>query len=47
MRQTLIFAPLFTMVLLTFIVWLTMYFSRVNEMKAKKIHPNRWPRTVI
>ena len=41
MRQTAIFAPMFVMVLLTFIVWLKMYFSRVNEMKAKQIHPQK------
>ena len=41
MRQTLIFAPMLVMVLLTFIVWLTMYFTRVNEMKSKQIHPQK------
>ena len=39
MHSNVILAPLFAQILLTFIVWVTMYKTRVEEMKKKKIHP--------
>jgi len=41
MENYVILAPTFAMVFLTFIVWITMYRTRVAEMKAKKIHPQK------
>lgn len=39
MDQRQIFYPALAMVLLTFAVWLRMYFTRVAEMKRERIHP--------
>ena len=33
--------PLFAMVLLTLLVWLRLYQTRLTEMKLKRIHPQR------
>lgn len=33
--------PLIAQVILTTVVWLRMYFSRSNEMKAKRLHPQK------
>jgi hypothetical protein len=34
-----IFLPALAMVVLTFVVWLRMYFMRIGEMKRERIHP--------
>ena len=34
-----IFLPALAMVLLTFVVWLRMYFMRIGQMKRERIHP--------
>ena len=41
MENYVILAPTFAMVFLTFVVWITMYKTRVAEMRAKKIHPQK------
>jgi hypothetical protein len=39
MQANAIFLPVLAMVVLTFVVWLRMYFSRIGEMKRERIHP--------
>jgi hypothetical protein len=39
MQANAIFLPALAMVVLTFVVWLRMYFSRIGEMKRERIHP--------
>ena len=34
-----IFMPALAMVILTFVVWLRMYFMRVAQMRRERIHP--------
>jgi hypothetical protein len=34
-----IFWPMIALAALTFVVWLRMYFQRIGEMKAMRIHP--------
>jgi hypothetical protein len=34
-----LFWPAFALVVLTFAVWLRMYFSRIGEMRRERIHP--------
>lgn len=41
MNDKLIFIPLLAQVLLTAIVFFRMYLTRVNEMKRKRIHPQK------
>ena len=41
MPANIILMPLFGQVLLTFIMWVVMYKTRIGEMKAKKIHPQK------
>lgn len=41
MSDNIILMPLFAQMLLTFIVWLVMYKTRIGEMEAKKIHPQK------
>ena len=36
-----ILMPMLSMVLLTFLVWLFMYITRLSEMNSRKIHPQR------
>lgn len=44
MRQSLIFGPVLVQVLLTFVVWLRLYFTRVAEMQRERIHPQKLAR---
>ena len=39
MQQTAIFGPVFGMIALTFVVWVTMYFRRIRFLKRQKINP--------
>lgn len=41
MHPVYIFFPVIALVLLTFIVWIRMYQTRVAEMRAKRIHPQK------
>ena len=39
MNPTLIYLPALAMVLVTLVVWLRMYVTRIGEMKRERIHP--------
>lgn len=41
MNPAVIFIPVLALVILTFLVWIRMYQTRVAEMRAKRIHPQK------
>lgn len=41
MHSVFIFFPVIALVLLTFMTWILMYRTRVAEMRAKRIHPQK------